>query len=71
MDASDLACGAILLQVRPSDGALLPINISSKMFSGTAQRWSTIEKEGFGGYHGIKSNDNLLRGKEFILEEVP
>jgi hypothetical protein len=68
VDASDIACGAILLQVRPSDGALLPINITSKKFSSTAQGWSTIEKEGFGCYHGIKSNDYLLRGKEFILE---
>ena len=68
VDASDIACGAILLQVRPSDGALLPININSKKFSRTAQGWSTIEKEGFGCYHGIKSNDYLLRGKEFILE---
>ena len=34
----------------------------------TAQGWSTIEKEGFIYYHGIKSNDYLLRGKEFILE---
>jgi hypothetical protein len=25
VDASGIACGAILLQVRPSDGALLPI----------------------------------------------
>ena len=68
VDASDIACGAILLQVRPSDGALLPINITSKKFSNTAQGWSTIEKEGFGCYYGIKSNDYLLRGKEFILE---
>jgi hypothetical protein len=68
VDASDIACGAILLQERPSDGALLPINITSKKFSSTAQGWSTIEKEGFGCYHGIKSNDYLLRGKEFILE---
>ena len=33
VDASDIACGAVLLQVRPSDGALLPINISSQKFS--------------------------------------
>jgi hypothetical protein len=46
VDASDIACGAILLQVRPSDGALLPINISSQKFSGAAQRWSTMEKRG-------------------------
>ena len=37
VDASDIACGAILLQVRPSDGALLPINITSKKFSSTAK----------------------------------
>ena len=68
VDASDIACGAILLQVRPSDGALLPINITSKKFSSTAQGWSTIEKGGFRCYYGIKSNYYLLRGKEFILE---
>ena len=37
VDASDIACDAILLQVRPSDGALLPISITSKKFSSTAQ----------------------------------
>ena len=68
VDASDIACGAILLQFRPSNGALLSINITSKKFSSTAQGWSTIEKEDFGCYHGIKSNDYLLRCKEFILE---
>ena len=68
VDASDIACGATFLQVRPSDDALLPINITSKKFSSTAQGWSKIEKEGFRCYHGIKSNNYLLRGKEFILE---
>ena len=29
VDASDIDCGAILLQVRPSDSALLPVNITS------------------------------------------
>ena len=38
MDATDIACVAILLQVRPSDGALLPINITSKRFSSTARQ---------------------------------
>jgi hypothetical protein len=49
------------------DSALLPINISSKKFSSTAQGWSTIEKEGFRCYYGIKSNDYLLLGKDFIF----
>ena len=54
VDASDHACGAALLQQRPSDGALLPINLSSHKFSGSAQRWPVIEKEGYACVFGIK-----------------
>jgi len=68
VDASDDACGAVLLQQRPTDGALLPINLSSKKFSSHAARWAIIEKEAFGCYFGVHSNDYFLRGKEFILE---
>jgi hypothetical protein len=68
VDASDDACGAVLLQQRPTDGALLPINLSSKKFSSHAFRWAIIEKEAFGCYFGVHSNDYFLRGKTFILE---
>ena len=68
VDASDYACGAALLQQRPSDGALLPINLSSHKFSGSAQRWPVIEKEGYACVFGIKSNDYFLQQKEFVLE---
>jgi hypothetical protein len=68
VDASDDACGAVLLQQRPEDGALLPINLSSKKFSSHASRWAIIEKDAFGCYFGVHSNDYFLRGKSFILE---
>lgn len=71
-DASDVGCGAVLLQiVKGVDGApdvYQPLSFTSHKFSGAATRWDTIEKEGFGIYHGVKSNAYFLYAKPFILE---
>jgi hypothetical protein len=71
-DASDLGCGAVLLQVVPGvDGApdiYQPLSFTSHKFSGPATRWDTIEKEGYGIYFGVKSNAYYLYAKPFILE---
>ena len=70
-DASELGCGAVLLQVRTKDDgtqALEPLAFTSHKFSGAATRWSTIEQEGFGIFHAVKSLSYYLIGKHFVLE---
>ena len=70
-DASKVGVGSTLFMRRTIlDGTYedLPISFSSQKFSSAAQNWSTIEQEAYGIYFGVKSNEFLLRCKEFILE---
>jgi phospholipid-translocating ATPase len=71
VDASDKGVGAVLFQTYVDAGGNTmhqPISFTSKKFSDTAQRWHTFEKEAFGIYFGVHSNDYFLRGKPFLLE---
>ena len=70
-DASDIACGWILLQLRPQpDGSVLaePISVGSEKFSApAAHRWPINEKEAYGLLRGLKTNRNLLCMKPFFI----
>jgi phospholipid-translocating ATPase len=71
VDASDRGVGAVLFQTAlDSAGAVQhqPLSFTSKKFSEVAQRWHTYEKEAFGIFFGVNSNDYFLRGKTFLLE---
>lgn len=70
-DASELGVGAALLQTRTLDTGETReevIALTSKRFSDPAQRWSTIEQEAYGIYHGVHKFSYYLRGKPFELE---
>ena len=70
-DASELGVGAVLLQKKIlEDGTvqLQPIAFISKKFSTQAQRWATIEQEGYGIYYAVRNLAYYLVGKEFIIE---
>ena len=69
-DASDKACGWIILQLRPmADGTIRPepISIGSEKFSSTAQDWPINEKEAYAMVRGMKTNQGILRGKPFLV----
>ena len=81
-DASTVGVAAALFQLHIRDPELsdedalngLPgcdwqcIGLAAYKFTEAATRWSTIEQEGFGAYFGFKSFENLLRGRQVILE---
>jgi len=70
-DASDMAVGSILFQVRIlTDGTTRnePLFCHSSKFSNSALLWDTYKKEGYGVVKGVKDNEYVLRGKHFILK---
>ena len=70
-DASDYGVGAVLVQFfTREDGTVEEqvIAVTSKRFSEPATRWATIQKEGYGIFHGVHRFSYYLRGKEFIIE---
>jgi len=69
-DASDFGVGAVLLQVDDSISPPQhqPIQFVSQKLSPQATRWSTIEKEAYAVYFGVKSFAYYLIGKPFILQ---
>ena len=60
-DASDVACGAVLLQ----DGK--PVEFYSKKFTPTEQRYGTHEREAFGVVSAILHFRPILTGEEFVV----
>ena len=69
-DASEFACGWIILQLRPMpDGTLRPepISVGSEKFSTTAIDWPINEKEAYAMVRGMKVNQGILRGKPFLV----
>ncbi len=69
-DASDFGVGAVLLQV---DDSIIPfqhqpIQFVSQKLSPQATRWTTIEKEAYAVYFGVKSFAYYLIGKPFVLQ---
>ena len=65
-DASDRACGAILMQETPN-GKKKIVAVASKTFSPTEQNWSTTEREAFAIKWGIKKFDYFLNSRTFIV----
>ena len=71
VDASDIAVGAVLLQVRKKeDGTEVyePIGFASRKFSETALKWDAFKKEAYAAFFGVDYFAYYLRGKPFILE---
>ena len=71
VDASNIAVGAVLLQIRTlPDGTerFEPIGFARKKFSQTADNWDPYKKEAFACYFGVDHFAYYLRGKPFILE---
>lgn len=69
-DASDLAVGWIILQLRPMADTSLraePISIGSEKLSPVARRWPINEKEGYALVRSVRSNSNLLATKPFLI----
>ncbi|GKT28275.1 hypothetical protein ADUPG1_004884 [Aduncisulcus paluster] len=65
-DASTFGIGGVLLQ-KQEDREVL-INLFSRKFTKTEQRWTTIEQEAFGIVYGVISNSYYLLGKRFTVE---
>ena len=65
-DASDRACGAILMQEHPN-GKKSIIAAISKTFNKTEQNWSTTEREAFCIKWAILRFDYFLKSRTFVL----
>ena len=65
-DASDRACGAILMQEHPNGKKSICAAIS-KTFNKTEQNWSTTEREAFCIKWAILRFDYFLKARTFIL----
>ena len=71
VDASDVAVGAVLIQVLgegPQVGEHQPIAFSSHKFSEQAAKWDIFKKEAFAVYFGVKTFSYYLHGKPIVLE---
>jgi hypothetical protein len=72
VDASDIAVGAVLLQVpegeESADKGMQPLGFVSQKFSEQAQRWDSFKKEAYAIFYGVRAFSYFLRGKSFILE---
>ena len=66
-DASQLCCGAVLMQT-DCDGVQYICAASSKTFTETQQRWSTIERECYGIVFGLEKFRYFLIGRQFIIK---
>ena len=66
VDASDLACGGVLIQLADNSVQQV-IAFVSKKFTATATRWSTIEKEAFAMFYSVKKLQYYLFMKKFTL----
>ena len=64
-DASAYAIGAALLQ--DVDGCLLPVCYASRKMQPRETRYSGIEREGLAIIFALKTFDQYLYGKEFVL----
>lgn len=69
-DASEVGVGGVLLQHIEVSGALewQPIAFISHKFSQQAQRWTTIEQEGFAIFYCVFKLSYYLIGKSFTIE---
>jgi hypothetical protein len=71
-DASDVACGAVLVQVLPPDtqGVVreAPIAFYSKKWSKSARNWDPMKKECGAIYMAVRHLSYYLLGKRFCVE---
>jgi hypothetical protein len=65
-DASDFACGAILVQLDPS-GVERVVQYVSHQLAGPQLRWATIEKEAFAVVYALKKLRPYLLGSQFCI----
>ena len=71
VDASQIGCGGVLLQIRINDEGehvYEPLMLFSHKFTDAATRWQISDQEAYGIYHGVHKARHLLLGKPFILE---
>ena len=71
VDASDVAVGAVLIQVLEDGvhkGEHQPIAFSSQKFSDQAGKWDIFKKEAYAVYYGVKTFSYYLHGKPIVLE---
>ena len=65
-DASDVAAGAVLMQVDKS-GQEVPIQFASYTFSGAEQRWPTMEKEAYAVVWALSTFRPYLLGSQCVV----
>ena len=66
-DASNLGCGACLIQKQGVEQLASPIVYLSHKFSSTAQNWSVIEQECFAIFYAITMLSSYLYGRHFTV----
>ena len=65
-DASDVACGAVLIQCNDNGGQSIVASCSHK-FSSTERRWSTIEREAFGVVFACRKFNYFIEARHFTI----
>ena len=65
-DASDIACGAILMQ-EDKHGQKKIIAVASHTFNATERNWSTTEREAYAIKWAITKFDYFLRSRPFVV----
>ena len=65
-DASNVACGAILMQ-EADNGKKNIIAVASHTFNPTEQNWSTIEQEAYTIKWAVLKFDYFLRNRPFVI----
>ena len=65
-DASDVACGAVLIQYNQNGGQSIVAACSHK-FSPTEQRWSTIEREAYGVVFACRKFNYFIEARTFTI----
>ena len=70
VDASDVACGWILIQLRPAaNGGFItePLAFGSEKLTERAQRWHINEKEAYAILRGLQTNHHLVAMKPLYV----
>ena len=66
-DASDIALGGVLMQIRPDDTRVVIAYLHHK-FNKVEQRWPIHERELYGLVHSLRKYRHYLMGADFIYE---
>lgn len=65
-DASDIACGAVLLQQH--NGKDVVVAVKSSTFNPTQQRWCATERECYALIWAMEKFEYFLRGRTFLVQ---